>query len=46
MTVWELAACIDGVNAANNPESKLEAPSEEEFEKMLEDYDHSQATAQ
>jgi len=46
MTLWELAACIDGINYANNPEGKLEPPTDEEFAAMLEAYDHAQATRQ
>jgi len=46
MTMWELAACIEGVNVANNPEQKLEAPTDEEFDKMLEEYDHLRAPVQ
>ena len=46
MTIWELSACIDGVNYANNPEGKLEPPSNEEFDQMLLDYDHLRATPQ
>lgn len=46
MTVWELAACIDGVNFANDPEKKHEPPTDEEFEAMLEQYDHLIATKQ
>jgi len=48
MTLWELAACIAGVNYANDPErhsNKLDAPTEEEFEQMLIDYDHLRGTA-
>ena len=44
--MWELAACIDGVNYANNPEAKIEPPSNEEFEAMLAAYDHLIATKQ
>lgn len=44
--MWELAACVDGVNSANSPEEKLEAPTDEEFERMLENYDHLQAVKQ
>jgi len=46
MTMWELAACIDGVNTMNNPEASIEPPTDEEFERMLESYDVSQATRQ
>ncbi len=41
--MWELAACVDGYNYVNNPETKIEAPTDEEFEKMLQDYDHLMA---
>ncbi len=46
MTMWELSACVDGVNYANNPETKIEPPTDEEFEQMLENYDHLLATPQ
>ena len=46
MTLWELAACIDGFNYANNPDKKVEPPSDEEFEKMLEAWDEINATKQ
>jgi hypothetical protein len=46
MTLWELAACIDGVNYVNNPDPKVEPPTDEEFERMLVDYDHLRATKQ
>jgi hypothetical protein len=47
MTMWELAACVDGVNYANNPEGdKFAPPTDEEFDKMLEAYDVAQATRQ
>jgi hypothetical protein len=46
MTMWELAACIEGVNYANNPDAKVEPPSDEEFEQMLATYDHLGATKQ
>jgi hypothetical protein len=46
MTMWELAVCVDGFNRANSPGPDLEPPTDEEFEKMLEDYDVSQATRQ
>lgn len=38
--MWELAACVDGVNRANNPEEKLEPPTDEEFDAMLQEFDH------
>jgi hypothetical protein len=44
--MWELTACIEGVNYANNPDAKVEPPTDEEFEKMLVDYDHLRATKQ
>jgi hypothetical protein len=44
MTMWELAVCVDGVNRSNSPEEELTPPTDEEFEKMLEDYDHLRAT--
>jgi hypothetical protein len=46
MTMWELAACVDGVNYANNPEPKLEPPTNEEFDAMLAAWDEHQATKQ
>ena len=46
MTLWELAACVEGVNYANNPDKKLEPPTEEEFDRMLEAYDELTATRQ
>lgn len=46
MTMWEISACIDGVNKANRVEQHVEPPSNEEFDAMLERYDHSRATAQ
>ena len=47
MTLWELAACIAGVNYANDPEraKPTEAPTDEEFDQMLIDYDHLRGTA-
>jgi len=46
MTIWELAACIDGFNAANTVQDQLAPPTDEEFEKMLEAYDIAHATRQ
>jgi hypothetical protein len=46
MTLWELAACIEGVNYANNPDRKVEPPTDEEFDKMLEAWDELNATKQ
>jgi hypothetical protein len=46
MTMWELAVCVDGVNRANSPEQKLEAPTDDEFEQMLASYDHLRAPVQ
>jgi len=48
MTMWELAVCIDGVNYANNPDKQkqMEAPTDEEFEQMLVDYNHLQGPVQ
>lgn len=42
MTMWELAVCVDGVNYANTPDDakNLVPPTDEEFEKMLDDFDH------
>jgi hypothetical protein len=40
MTMWELAACIDGVNQANSPSTNVEPPTDEEFEAMLAQYEH------
>jgi hypothetical protein len=36
MTVYELAACVDGYNLAHGGEPPPEPPSEEEFEAMKE----------
>jgi hypothetical protein len=36
MTMWELAASIDGFNLANGGELPLEPPSNDEFDAMLE----------
>jgi hypothetical protein len=44
MTMWELSACVDGVNFANDPEGSIEPPSNDEFDQMLVDYDHLIAT--
>jgi hypothetical protein len=44
--MWELAACIDGINYANNPDKKIEPPTDEEFEQMLIAYDHLGAVKQ
>lgn len=46
MTLWELVACIDGVNRANSPEADIEPPTDQEFEQMLLDYDHLRASVQ
>lgn len=46
MTMWELAACVDGVSYANNPEKPVEPPTDEEFEQMLLNYDHLRAPVQ
>jgi len=46
LTLWELAAAIDGYNKAQGGEASTEAPSDEEFDRMLELLDHSQATKQ
>jgi hypothetical protein len=46
LTLWELAAAIDGHNKAQGGDVPMEAPSDDEFEQMLEAYDHSQATEQ
>lgn len=35
LSLWELAACIDGFNAANGVEEMPEAPSPSEFYEML-----------
>lgn len=36
MTLWELAACVDGVNVANEIEGgALEPPTDAEFDAML-----------
>lgn len=36
MTMWELAACIDGYNAAHGGESEPEPMSSDEFDDMVE----------
>lgn len=46
MTLWELMACVDGVNYSNNPEGDIEPPTDQEFEQMLLDYDHLRAPVQ
>jgi len=46
MTMWELTACIDGFNEANTVQDQFAPPTDEEFEKMLEAYDHFHATRQ
>jgi len=44
MTLWEVAVCVDGINYANNPEKEdLEAPTDQEFDQMLLDFDHLRA---
>jgi hypothetical protein len=35
MTLWELAACVDGYNAANGGDPAVEPPTEEELEDMM-----------
>lgn len=35
MTVWELAACIDGYNAAQGGEAQPEPPTPDEFDAMI-----------
>lgn len=44
--MWELAACVEGVNYANNPDKSVEPPTDEEFDKMLEMWDEQYATKQ
>ena len=44
--MWELAACVDGVNYANNPDKKPEPLTNEEFDEMLAAWDEHQATRQ
>jgi transposase len=46
MTMWELAACVDGFNRANAPSEDLAPPTDEEFDRMLEAYDAAHATKQ
>lgn len=47
MTLWELSACVDGVNYANNPDAKkFEPPTDKEFDDMLEAYNELTATRQ
>jgi hypothetical protein len=36
MTVWELAACVDGYNAVHGGEQEPEPPSIAEYEEMRE----------
>ena len=45
MTVWELSACVDG-ELREQSAGKVEPPTDEEFEQMLENYDHLIATPQ
>lgn len=35
MSMWELAACIDGYRRANGGEETVSAPSASEFEDMI-----------
>jgi hypothetical protein len=35
-SIWQFAACVDGWNKAHGGEPKAEAPSDREFEAMLE----------
>ncbi|MGY3527694.1 phage tail assembly chaperone [Bradyrhizobium sp. USDA 4452] len=35
VTLWELVAAIDGHNRANDGEEQIEAPSDDEFDRML-----------
>jgi hypothetical protein len=35
MTLWELAACVDGYNQAQGGEPPLEAPTPEEFQALI-----------
>lgn len=46
MTIWEVAACVDGFNRANGAEAPVEPPSNAEFDEMLVRYDEHQATKQ
>jgi hypothetical protein len=32
MSLYQFAACVDGVNEANNPDGSIEVPTDEEFE--------------
>jgi hypothetical protein len=34
--MWQFAACVDGWNKAHGGEPKLEAPSDDEFDAMIE----------
>lgn len=34
MTMWELAACVDGYNRAHGPEQAPPAPTDAEFEQL------------
>lgn len=35
MSLWQLAACVDGYNAANSPEEEIDPLSGDEFDAML-----------
>jgi len=34
--MWELAACVDGINRANGAEANPEPPSNDDFDLMVE----------
>jgi len=36
MTLWELAACVDGWNASQGAEPTIEAPTAEEYYDLVE----------
>lgn len=38
MTVWELAACIDGYNAAHGGEQEPEPMTGQEFDALVEEH--------
>lgn len=36
MSFWQLDACVDGFNKANGAEEKIPAPTDAEFDALLE----------
>ncbi len=38
MTVWELAACVQGYNRSQGAAAPVDPPSNEEFDAMVEQY--------